>query len=116
MDTDNKPIINQEIVIKGQRIASIAAFVLFILADSISVKVFGVEKYGVLGICIPMFYLGASSIKNRVSIVRLKGQKGYSRDTRACCFRHNHGCYCIRLHLYSFYSVSLREVISFLIG
>ncbi|MFZ1039835.1 MAG: hypothetical protein WCA79_13765 [Anaerolineales bacterium] len=86
MDTDNKPIINEEIVIKGQRIASIAAFVLFILADSISVKVFGVEKYGVLGICIPMFYLGASSIKNRVSIVRLKGQKGYSRDTRAVVF------------------------------
>jgi len=39
-----------------------------------------------LAVMIPNLYLGASSIKNRVSIMRLRGQKGYSRDTRAVIF------------------------------
>jgi len=86
MDTISKSVTNEEVVIKRQWMAFIAAFVLFALASLISVKVFGVAKYGVLGVCIPMLYLGASSIKNRVSIVRLRGQKGFSRDTRAVIF------------------------------
>jgi hypothetical protein len=86
METINKPVINEEIVIRRQWIAFVALFVLFFLAGLISVKVFGVIKYSVLGVCIPMLYLGTSSIKNRISIARLRGQKGYSRDTRAVVF------------------------------
>ena len=86
METINKPVINEEIVIRRQWIAFVAMFVLFFLAGLISVKVFGVIKYSVLGVCIPMLYLGTSSIKNRISIARLRGQKGYSRDTRAVVF------------------------------
>ena len=47
---------------------------------------FGVDRYSILAVMIPNLYLGASSIKNRVSIMRLRGQKGYSRDTRAVIF------------------------------
>jgi hypothetical protein len=86
METINKPVINEEIVIRRQWIAFIAMFVLFFLAVLISVKVFVVIKYIVLGVCIPILYLGTSSIKNRISIARLRGQKGYSRDTRAVVF------------------------------
>jgi hypothetical protein len=86
MDAINKPVTNEEIVIKRQCMAFTATFVLFALAGLISVKVFGAIKYSVLGACIPMLYLGASSIKNRISIARLRGQKGYSRDTRAVIF------------------------------
>jgi hypothetical protein len=86
MDTINKPEINEEIVVKRQWMAFIAAFVLFLVAGLISVKVFGVIKYSVLGICLPILYLGASSIKNRISIARLRGQKGNSRGTRAVVF------------------------------
>jgi hypothetical protein len=83
MDTNNKPVTNEEIVIKRQWMALIAAFVLFFLAGFISLKMTGVVKYGVIGACIPMLYIGGSSIKNRISIARLRGQKGYSRDRRA---------------------------------
>ena len=86
MDSANKPAINEAVVIKRQWIAFVAAFVLFVLASFISVKVFGVAKYSILGLCAPMAYLGISSIKHRVSIARLRGQKGYSRDTRAVVF------------------------------
>jgi len=86
METINKPVTNEEIVIKRQWISFFAAFILFFLAGLISIKVFGVIKYSVLGVCIPMLYLGTSSIKNRISIARLRGQKGYSRGTRAVIF------------------------------
>jgi hypothetical protein len=86
MDSANKSAMNEAVVIKRQWIAFVAAFVLFALASFISVRVFGVAKYSILGLCLPMAYLGISSIKNRVSIARLRGQKGYSRDTRAVIF------------------------------
>ena len=47
---------------------------------------FGAARYSILAVMIPYLYLGASSIKNRVSIMRLRGQNGYSRDTRAVIF------------------------------
>ena len=86
MEVNNLPKVNDEVVVKRQWIAFIAAFILFIFAGFISMKVFGVAKYSVLGLCIPMLYLGASSIKNRLSIARLRGQEGYSKGTRAVVF------------------------------
>ena len=86
MEAINKPEINEEIAVKRQWVAFIAAFVLFFVAGLISVKVFGVIKYSALGVCLPMLYLGISSIKNRISIARLRGQKGYSTGTRAVVF------------------------------
>jgi hypothetical protein len=80
---DNKSGVQEEIVIKRQWIAVIAAFVLFAVGGFLSQRMFGDTRYGVLGVCIPMLYLGISSIKNRVSIIRLRGKKEYSRDSRA---------------------------------
>ncbi len=83
MSIENKPAAHEEVVIKRQLIAVIAAFILFVFGGFISERLFGVTKYGVLGVCIPMLYLGGSSIKNRISIIRLRGNKAYSRDRRA---------------------------------
>ncbi len=86
MEINNKPVNNEEIIIKRQWVAFIATFVLFFPAVFISLSVFGIARYSILAVMIPMMYLGTSSIKNRVSIMRLRGQKGYSRDTRALIF------------------------------
>ena len=61
-------------------------FCYFFPAVFISLNVFGAARYSILAVMIPYLYLGASSIKNRVSIMRLRGQNGYSRDTRAVIF------------------------------
>jgi hypothetical protein len=83
METDNKPTVQEEVVLKRQWIAVIAAFVLFFIGGYLSERIFGVTEYGILGVCLPMLYLGISSIRNRISIIRLRGKKDYSRDTRA---------------------------------
>jgi hypothetical protein len=80
---DDAPKVDEKVIAKRQWTACIAAFILFSLACLISIKVFGVGKYSVLGLCIPLLYIGSSSIKNRLSIVRVRGQKGYSTGTRA---------------------------------
>ena len=80
---DSKPAAHEETIIKRQWIAVIAAFVLFAIGGFLSQRMFGELKYGILGVCIPMLYLGISSIRNRVSIIRLRGKKEYSRDQRA---------------------------------
>jgi hypothetical protein len=80
---DSKPAAHEETIIKRQWIAVIAAFVLFAIGGLLSQRMFGELKYGILGVCIPMLYLGISSIRNRVSIIRLRGKKEYSRDQRA---------------------------------
>jgi hypothetical protein len=80
---DNKPNAHEEMILKRQWIAVIAAFVLFAIGGFLSQRMFGVTEYGIFGVCIPMLYLGVSSIKNRISIIRLRGKKEYSRDQRA---------------------------------
>jgi hypothetical protein len=80
---DHKPVTHEEAVIKRQWIAVVMAFVLFFAGILFAEQLFGDIKYGILGVCIPMLYLGASSIINRVSIIRLRGKKDYSRDQRA---------------------------------
>jgi hypothetical protein len=80
---DNRLEAHEEVIIKRQWIAVVAAFILFFVGSFLSTRLFGVTKYGALGVCIPMLYLGISSIKNRLSIIRFRGQKGYTRDKRA---------------------------------
>lgn len=80
---ENRLAAHEDAVIRGQWIAVIAAFVLFFVGGFLSARIFGVTKYGALGVCLPMLYLGISSIKNRLSIIRFRGQKGYTRDKRA---------------------------------
>ena len=83
---NDRPASHEETIIKRQWIAVAAAFVFFLVGGFISMRVFGVTKYGVLGVCLPMLYIGASSIKNRISIVRVRGRQGYSRDKHAVTF------------------------------
>lgn len=84
IEANNIASVEEEFIIKRQWTAVIAAFVFLAVAILISVQVFGTVKYGLLAPCIPMIYLGASSIKNRFSVLRAKGQKGkYSRGAYA---------------------------------
>ena len=80
---DSKPATHEETIIKRQWMAVIAAFVLFFAGGFLAERFLGDIKYGILGVCLPMLYLGLSSIRNRISIVRLRGNKDYSRDQRA---------------------------------
>jgi hypothetical protein len=65
----------------------IAAFILFIPTGIITLYLFnGSLKYIFIPLCIPFLYIGISSIKNRVSILRLRGQKWPSRETSAVTF------------------------------
>jgi hypothetical protein len=86
MDDSNKPTISEKVVVQRQWIAFSATFVLFALTSFLSIKVFGVPKYSILGMSAPMAYLGFSSIKNRFSIAKFRGQQGYSKGTRAVIF------------------------------
>ena len=86
MESDNITSEEEKIVIKYQWIAFVATFVLFFVAILISMRIFGTMKYGMLTLSVPIFYIGLSSIKNRISVARLRGQKGYSRGTRAIIF------------------------------
>jgi heme/copper-type cytochrome/quinol oxidase subunit 4 len=60
---------------------------IFVLSAILSRVVFHTTmRYGVLLTILPMFYIAISSMKNRVSILRLKGQKEYSRGQQAFIF------------------------------
>jgi hypothetical protein len=84
MEVNNIASGEEEIIVKRQWASVIAGLVFLVIVGLISRLAFGTFKYGLLGPCIPMLYLGVSSIKNRVSVLRLKGQRGkYSRDSSA---------------------------------
>lgn len=85
-DMDRKLAAHEEVVIKRQQIAVIVGLVFLAIGGFLSAQLFGSAKYGILGVCIPMLYLGASSIKNRISLFRPRGRNAYSRDTRALVF------------------------------
>ena len=71
-------------IINWQFKAFFTGVVIFILSGILSKVVFHITmRYGALLTILPMFYVAISSMKNRVSILRLKGQKGYSRGQRA---------------------------------
>jgi hypothetical protein len=84
MEFDPTPETNEDSIIKWQWGALFAALILFLPACLLSIKFFGTWKYGgVLSVCVQLFYIGMSSIINKISIGRVSGQKGYSKGTRA---------------------------------
>src|SRR3990170_3402507 len=67
--------------------AFITAFVLFIPVSLITLYLFnGSIKYIFIPVSIPLLYIGVSSIKNQLSIIRMRGQKGPSRGRKAIVF------------------------------
>lgn len=64
-----------------------AMFVLFVPITLFVINTFnGSFRYALLPLSIPIFYIGVSSIKNRVSILRLKGRKEPARGKQAVIF------------------------------
>ena len=64
-----------------------AMFILFVPITLLIVNAFnGSMRYAFLPLSIPSFYIGISSIKNRVSIVRLRGRKEPARGRQAMFF------------------------------
>src|SRR5215207_7407371 len=71
-------------IISWQYRALIIAILIFIVSVVVLRSVFhGTTKYAMVLTILPMFYIAFSSMKHRVSILRLRGQKGYSRGQRA---------------------------------
>ena len=74
-------------IINRQFKAFFIGIVIFVLSAILSRVVFQFTmRYGALLTILPMFYIAISSMKNRVSILRLRGQKDYSRGQRAFLF------------------------------
>jgi hypothetical protein len=85
MDINHTSPLDEEMIIKWQRTSLIIAFIFGIIGVLIVGFVFGPAqyKYILLGPGLPMIYLGMSSITNRLSVVKAKGQKGYARGSQA---------------------------------
>ncbi|HCK65497.1 MAG TPA: hypothetical protein DHW49_04470 [Anaerolineae bacterium] len=74
-------------IITWQIRAFIIAVVTFVVSVILSRVVFQTTiKYAVLLTILPIFYIALSSIKNRISVIRLRGQKEYSRGQKAVLF------------------------------
>jgi uncharacterized membrane protein len=73
-------------IIKWQYIMVFTAVLLLLLTWIISKQEFHTYKYAVLITNIPILFISISSITNRVSIIRLKGQKGYQKGTQAVIY------------------------------
>ena len=77
----------EKAIIKWQYGAFVIAVIIFISFGFISRSILHTTiRYAALTTILPMFYVAISSIKNRVSILRLKGQKEYSKDKQAVMF------------------------------
>ena len=64
-----------------------AMFILFVPITWLVLNTFnGSIRYVLLPLSIPVFYIGISSIKNRISILRLKGRKEPARGKQAVIF------------------------------
>ena len=84
MEIDDIPKIGEEgNIAKRQWIAFIISIVIFPFAGFLTAYLFDIGRYLFLIVCLPLIYIGASSIKNRVSIFKFSGQSGYSRGVRA---------------------------------
>lgn len=90
MDIDNnseEAIQKEKKVLAWQYGVFFAMFILFVPITLFVVNTFnGSFRYIFLPLSIPVFYIGISSIKNRVSIVRIKGRKEPARGKQAVIF------------------------------
>jgi hypothetical protein len=85
MDMNPTSPLDEEMIIKWQWTSLILAFVFGIVGILVVGFAFGPRqyKYIFLGPALPMIYLGMSSIKNRLSVVKAKGQREYARGSQA---------------------------------
>ncbi len=89
MDINSKVEISnadEKNIVKWQYIVFFAAVLLFVPFSFLLMRMRQPLKYSALEPCLPLFYIGLSSIRNRVSIIRLRGQREYSRGTKAMVF------------------------------
>jgi len=85
-DTDQKREISEKNVIMWQYIMFFAMIILFLPISFLLVNTAQQAKYSALVPCVSLIYIGISSMKNRISIIRLRGQREYSRGTKATVF------------------------------
>jgi hypothetical protein len=88
---DNKPVQtskkDEKKVLAWQLGVFIAMFILFIPTSIITLYLFnGSIKFMFIPLSLPLLYIGISSIKNKISIAKIRGQKGPSRDKTAVTF------------------------------
>jgi formate-dependent nitrite reductase membrane component NrfD len=85
---DDPQTIEQKKIIKSQYIAMATAFVLFFVTAIFSILLFEGNFVKVIRMAItvgysPVLFIGVSSIRNEISILRPKGEKQYSTGKRA---------------------------------
>ena len=85
---DGPQTIEQKKIIKSQYIAMAMAFVLFFVTAIFSILLFEGNFVKVIRMAItvgysPVLFIGVSSIRNEISILRPKGEKQYSTGKRA---------------------------------
>lgn len=84
MENNIRNEVDEKTIIKWQYGALIAAFIIFgPLAFVSRLMVHITIRYFALLAILPMFYIAISSMKNRVSIIRLRGQKEYPKGKQA---------------------------------
>jgi hypothetical protein len=98
---------NERDATQQQYIALVVGFILIIPALLLSQIVFDNMGYGGFIFCLPIFFVGFSSIKNRVSIIRRKGQRGYCRGTDAIAQGKMFVILAIIIFLFGCYSIAL---------
>ena len=77
----------EKTIINWQNKAVIATILIFVVSAFLSRVVFhSTMRYAALLTILPMLYIAISSMKNRISIFRLKGQKEYARGQQAFLF------------------------------
>lgn len=78
--------IDEKIVLRRQYIAFFISLILFIPSALLSTGVFHNMKFGLLVPLSAMIYIGVSSLRNHVSIIRPKGRRAHSKARQAVIF------------------------------
>ncbi|MBK8901390.1 MAG: hypothetical protein IPM53_09420 [Anaerolineaceae bacterium] len=87
MPEDSQKLVEKE-VLRNQYIALAVMFNLFFASAVVAILIFGNDMVKILRIIFPMvgllqLFIGVSSIKNKVSIMRPKGKREYSTGRQA---------------------------------
>lgn len=87
MPEDSQKAVEKEIL-RNQYIAVVIMFVLFFASALVSILVFGNDMVKIMRVVIPvanlpLLFIGLSSLKNKVSILRPRGKRTYSTGKQA---------------------------------
>jgi hypothetical protein len=83
---NTQPQTDEKTIIKQQYVLFFVALISFIPLILLSKSIFHTMKYGLLVPIAEIGYIGVSSIKYRVSIIRSKGSMKLSRERQAVMF------------------------------